>query len=351
MVRTLREARFPTLLVGDIGVGKTSLVQSILLSTSGIQLVTTGAGAAAGDKSETAGSAANPGVAASSAGNAGATTVVAVTSRLASIVNMSAQTTVERLQGILESKMEKRTKNVYVPLGGKVLDLFIDDLNLPRRDAFGCQPPLELLKHWLDYGGVYDVGRQRSFKLLSDVVLLCAMGRPGGGRQALSARFQSRFSVIHMSFPSEASLQRIFSTILTQKLQDFEEDVKPLGDVVTRATIDIYRAVVARLLPTPAKMHYLFNLRDISRVFQGLLRAHRDYFDSREAVSKLWLHELYRTFHDRLADGADRDWFYRLMDDRVAAHLPGCTLKGLCGGDRRIPPPFADFMSTNRSQV
>ena len=54
--------------------------------------------------------------------------------------------------------------------------------------------------------------------------------------------------------------------MINQKLQDFEEDVKPVGDVITQASIDLYRLVVEKFLPTPAKIHYLFNLRDISKV-------------------------------------------------------------------------------------
>jgi len=54
--------------------------------------------------------------------------------------------------------------------------------------------------------------------------------------------------------------------MIQQKLQDFEEEIKPIGEIMTQATIDMYRAVVARFLPTPTKIHYLFNLRDISRV-------------------------------------------------------------------------------------
>ena len=34
----------------------------------------------------------------------------------------------------------------------------------------------------------------------------------------------------------------------------------------SKATIDIYNTIVAKMLPTPTKIHYLFNLRDISRV-------------------------------------------------------------------------------------
>ena len=54
--------------------------------------------------------------------------------------------------------------------------------------------------------------------------------------------------------------------MINQKLQDFEEEVKPIGDIVTTATIEMYTAVVSKFLPTPTKIHYLFNLRDISKV-------------------------------------------------------------------------------------
>ena len=64
----------------------------------------------------------------------------------------------------------------------------------------------------------------------------------------------------------ESQIKRIFGTMINQKLQDFDEDVKPLGDVMTQATIELYNFISTRMLPTPTKIHYLFNLRDISRV-------------------------------------------------------------------------------------
>ena len=49
---------------------------------------------------------------------------------------------------------------VYVPVGGKKLLTFMDDFNMPAKDTFGSQPPLELMRHWIDYGFWYDRSKQ-----------------------------------------------------------------------------------------------------------------------------------------------------------------------------------------------
>jgi dynein heavy chain len=34
-------------------------------------------------------------------------------------------------------------------------------------------------------------------------------------------------------------------------------------------TIDLWNKVTTKMLPTPAKFHYLFNMRELSKVFQA----------------------------------------------------------------------------------
>lgn len=72
------------------------------------------------------------------------------------IINMSAQTSSNIVQEIIEARVEKRVKGVYVPIGGKKLLNFMDDFNMPAKDVYGSQPPLELLRLWLDFGFWYD---------------------------------------------------------------------------------------------------------------------------------------------------------------------------------------------------
>lgn len=34
--------------------------------------------------------------------------------------------------------------------------MFVDDLNMPKLDRYGSQPPIELLRQYQDFGGFYD---------------------------------------------------------------------------------------------------------------------------------------------------------------------------------------------------
>jgi dynein heavy chain len=69
---------------------------------------------------------------------------------------------------------------------------------------------------------------------------------------------------------ADASLSAIFSSILTWHLTKapFPTDVRKLCPAVIAATMDVYNAAMAQLLPTPTKSHYTFNLRDFARVVQ-----------------------------------------------------------------------------------
>ena len=67
------------------------------------------------------------------------------------------------------------------------------------------------------------------------------------------------------------------------------------------ACLQIYSHVCAQLLPTPSRSHYTFNLRDVSKVFQGILtiRPAQCGPDPRVTLVRLWVHEHMRVYHDR----------------------------------------------------
>ncbi len=152
--------------------------------------------------------------------------------------------------------------------------LLIDDLNMPMREKYFAQPPIELLRQWFDHNGWYDRTPPCAFKQIVDVILVACMGPPGGGRNPVSNRTLRHFNFLSFTDMSDASLVVIFDSILGATLgKKFTQDVASLSTKFVEATVEVYNVVRRDLLPTPAKSHYTFNLRDLARVFQGLLRA------------------------------------------------------------------------------
>jgi dynein heavy chain len=85
--------------------------------------------------------------------------------------------------------MEKRRKGVYGPPVGKKFCIFVDDLNMPKKEEFFAQPPLELLRQFMDHKGWYDRNsKEKPFLRIEDIYFIAAMGPPGGGRTVITPR-------------------------------------------------------------------------------------------------------------------------------------------------------------------
>jgi dynein heavy chain len=82
---------------------------------------------------------------------------------------------------------------------------------------------------------------------------------------------------------------------------------------LVESTIEIYNRIAEELRPTPAKFHYLFNLRDVSKVFQGVLMTKPISIQNPETMAKLWINEAQRVFYDRLINNEDKSWFTHLI--------------------------------------
>uniref|UniRef100_A0A8B9ENZ5 Dynein axonemal heavy chain 1 n=1 Tax=Anser cygnoides TaxID=8845 RepID=A0A8B9ENZ5_ANSCY len=248
----------------------------------------------------------------------------------------SARTSANQTQDLIDSKLDKRRKGVFGPPVGRYFIFFIDDLNMPMPEAYGAQPPIELLRQWLDHQGWYDrkqIGTTQIF--LVDINFVCAMGPPGGGRNAVTPRLTRHFNYLSFTEMEDSSKKTIFSTILGTGAPA----VKDLNEPLVDATICVYSTITSQLLPTPAKSHYTFNLRDLSKVFQGMLMAESSNIEDKSHLLRLWYHESCRVFSDRLVTKEDQTWFDNLMKSMMEEL--GTTFEEVVPSQ---PVLFGDFM-------
>ncbi|CAE6938378.1 DNAH1 [Symbiodinium sp. CCMP2592] len=225
-------------------------------------------------------------------------------------VNFSAQTHVNQFQDLIDSKLEKRRRGVYGPPAGKKMVLFVDDLNMPQKEYYGAQPPIELLRQWHDHGGWYNRKELKKFDI-TDMIMASAMGPPGGGRTFITERLKRHYNVLAYSDLQDESISQIFRTIASYFFAGFDESIQATIPCMIMSTVKIFKQALQDLLPTPAKSHYLFNLRDIWRVFLGLCTLSSKKANHRDIVIRCWCHEIQRVFGDRLTDEQDAGWMQK----------------------------------------
>ena len=96
------------------------------------------------------------------------------------------------------------------------------------------------------------------------------MDPPEGIKAALDPHFVTLFNAIHVTQQSKDSLYHIFSTISSNRVRKFSNDIQQVYKSFTDAIIVQYTDIVTKLPITPPKFHYLFNIRGLSGVFEGL---------------------------------------------------------------------------------
>uniref|UniRef100_A0A8C4U9P4 Dynein axonemal heavy chain 17 n=1 Tax=Falco tinnunculus TaxID=100819 RepID=A0A8C4U9P4_FALTI len=221
-------------------------------------------------------------------------------------------TTSAMLQAVFEKSLEKKSGRNYGPPGTRRLIYFIDDMNMPEVDKYGTVAPHTLIRQHMDHGHWYD----RNKLTLKDIhnCQYVACMNPTAGSFTIDSRLQRHFCVFTMSFPGQEALLTVYGTILAQHLQLQQSlwTCPPAHPWFLPTAL--HQKVTSTFLPTAFKFHYLFNLRDLSNIFQGLLFSTPECLKSPVDLVRLWLHEAGRVYGDRLVDETDQKDFRKMLE-------------------------------------
>ena len=166
------------------------------------------------------------------------------------------------------------------------------------------------------------------------------------GRNDVDPRFVRLFNTFSISFPPEESIKRIYATILQCFFDEGAFDPSLQGEgfasKCTNCAMEIFNAIVKQLPPTPAKFHYIFNLRDLSRITEGVMLSTPDKFATTSGVVRLLRHEVLRVFADRLVGDADKEFVTGKIEETFKA-----VFADEAGAAMADPILFGDFLLYN----
>jgi dynein heavy chain len=203
---------------------------------------------------------------------------------------------------------------------------------MPFINTWGDQITLEITRQLIEAKGYYFLNKDDRgfFKEIQNLQFLGAMNWPGGGRNDIPPRLKRHFFSINMTPPSVRSIENIYGEILKALFnpKKYNPDIIAMRALLVDATIGIWDATKKRLLPTPAKFHYNFTIRELAGVFQGIcgVAQKHEYKVIQNQLNvktkmrpelfliALWRHECDRTFVDKLISNGDKKVFGDLLD-------------------------------------
>ena len=250
-------------------------------------------------------------------------------------INFSSATTPFMCQHAIETELDKRGGRSFGPPGGKRMTIFMDDLSMPEKNNWGDQPTLEMVRMVMENSAFpfLDKDKRGEFKACEDLQFLGAMGHPGGGKNDIPSRLKRNFFMFNLVLPSITSINDIYGQMLAGRFggsgnEVFGEDMLRVASQLTKGTIHLWKTMKEKMLPTPAKFHYIFNMRELSRVFQGVLltpketllsggglQASRLALTPAKTLLALWKHECERVFCDKLTNNKDKETYAHVMDE------------------------------------
>jgi dynein heavy chain len=275
-------------------------------------------------------------------------------------INNNNYTTSYALQAILMGCLDKRSGRTFGPPANKKCVFFIDDLNMPYVDTYDTQSGIMLLTQIMSYAQLYNREALDEKRELVDIKF-CACMNPKAGSFMINNRLQRHFTVLTCFTPTASLISGIYQTILEKHLAAFSPSVQKLAEGIVNATVDTLIGGAGILntpcfLPSAAKFHYQFNLKDVGNIFQGLLNTSPAMYKEACKYCRVWVHEALRVWSDRLVNNSDANELMGILEKVTSKHFTGISKDDLfappllmtsfisqAGGNERMYLPVKDM--------
>ena len=122
-----------------------------------------------------------------------------------------------------------------------------------------------------------------------------------------------------------------------------------MKDNIITSTIEVYTKISHSLRATPSKFHYSFNLRDVSKVVQGILMTKNTSITNEDICTRLWVNEVSRVFMDRLTDEEDCEWFVNEVMEMLSRNFKSAIERDDIFGETKVK--FGDILRLDSGRI
>ncbi|KAM4702001.1 uncharacterized protein O3C94_002925 [Discoglossus pictus] len=237
-------------------------------------------------------------------------------------IPINSSTDPRRLWGCLRERLEWRHGTLHTPAGNKKLLCLLDDLNLAKVDVHGRRPACEFVRQLIDQERIFDPSSLK-WKTIQNITYLATWNLNTMERfPSQSHRLLRHFCVFHCQYPSQNEQLRIFTTILNTHFLPPVAEFKA-GSITTAASdalqglltsiatvsIELQERLRTVFLRTSQRCHYIFTLRDLSKIFRNICLS-LDGSTTSEKLLGLWRHECDWVYGYKMSSSVDYNRYH-----------------------------------------
>jgi dynein heavy chain 1 len=226
-------------------------------------------------------------------------------------LNFSSATTPSLILKTFEQYCEVRSTRRGVVMSPRVpskwVVVFCDEINLPANDNYGTQTVITFMRQLVEQKGFWRAS-DNVWVHVERIQFVGACNPPtDAGRVVMSSRFLRHTPVLLVDYPAPESLLQIYGTFVKALLK-VQPVMRAHTEPLTQAMVASYEAN-RKHFTADQQPHYVYSPRELSRWTRALFKAVQSADGMRlEDLVRLWLHEGYRLFQDRLVTAEERQW-------------------------------------------
>lgn len=226
----------------------------------------------------------------------------------------------------------------------KNIVLFCDEVNLPRPDKYEAQNVILFLRLLIEKRGFWRLEDNKWISIERFHIIGACNPSTDPGRAILSPRFLRHICVLSVDYPSSTCLSKIYGSLI-----DSSFDKMPGVDMsrICEASICVYSRCQTTFTST-VQTHYSFSPRELTRWIRGIYMAVSSVTDvSFVTVLRIWAHEAWRIFADRLTKQDEKLKFQDLLEGVASSHFSNA--KASLGDTSRLL--FSSWLSSKYEEA
>ncbi|CCH61061.1 hypothetical protein TBLA_0D05690 [Henningerozyma blattae CBS 6284] len=265
-------------------------------------------------------------------------------------LNFSKDTTLEHIRKTLERNMiysQTPTGYSLTPKSSmKDIVIFCDEINLPKLDKYGSQPAILFLRQLVEKNGFWNTEKNKWVNIERVHFIGACNPESDVGRQELSQRFIRHTCVLYIDYPTDKSLLHIYGTFYDAVFQLLPL-LRNFSSVFSKASVMLFEQYKLKFT-TNKYSHYFCSPRELTRWVKGFyLGINNGSFQSLSNLVRMWAHEAWRIFADKLTSIDEKTCFLDLLNSIVMQFFPGQVFGNLDSSSLL----FSNWMSFEYKEV